>query len=104
MPLQSDQWYLWTLHLPHYPPPHLTIYNNKHQYEVEYLQVSESMIETDYFSDDNKQALSSSTTPFAFASTSGYGYTAAFIVPTGVGASIGGYAGDAMPVRKKKRS
>ena len=28
----------------------------------------------------------------------GYGYTATLIVPTGVGASIGGYAGDAMPV------
>jgi hypothetical protein len=28
-----------------------------------------------------------------------YGYTAVLVVPTGIGASIGGYAGDALPVR-----
>ena len=32
--------------------------------------------------------------------TSGRPYTVACIVPTGIGAAIGGYAGDAMPVVK----
>jgi hypothetical protein len=32
--------------------------------------------------------------------TSQHGYTVALIVPTGIGASIGGYAGDALPVAR----
>ncbi|EKX39556.1 hypothetical protein GUITHDRAFT_158393 [Guillardia theta CCMP2712] len=36
--------------------------------------------------------------------STGHGYTAVLIVPTGVGASIGGYAGDALPVAKTMAS
>ena len=36
----------------------------------------------------------------ASARTSGQPYTAVLVVPTGVGAAIGGYAGDAMPVAR----
>lgn len=31
-----------------------------------------------------------------------YGYSAVLVVPTGIGASMGGYAGDALPVRRKR--